>query len=165
MVIFRLQVLKGAEDAKRKKRLSLDEIKQKLVESFIFNDTVENDELKKKADEVEKPEKAAEVTKECENIIKTNKKGIVRVAYYQGKVFKNLKNKEKFSTLVNQWKIHKTTIVFKINIYKLCERFPKLLNSSVGLGFLKTISEVSKKFVWKMKKSFLNSFALVLAGV
>ena len=130
-------MLKGAEDANKKKRLSLDEIKQKLVESIIVYDTVENDELKKKADKVEEREKVAEVIKECENIIKTNKKGIVCLAYYQRKVFKKFKDKEKFSTLVNQWKIHKTTMVFKINIYKLCERFLKLLNSSIGLGFFK----------------------------
>ena len=134
-------MLKGAEDAKKKKRLGLDEIKQKLVESIIVNDTVENDDLKKKAEEVEEPEKAAEVTKGCENIIKTNKKGIVRVAYCQGKAFKKFKDKEKFSTLVNKLKIHKTNIIFKINIYKFCERFPKLLNSSIGLGFLKAISK------------------------
>ena len=84
---------------------------------------------------MEEPEKAAEVIKECENIVKINEKGIVRVAYYQRMVFKNFKDKEKFSTLVNQWKIHKTTIVFKTNIYKLCERFSKLLNSLIGLGF------------------------------
>ena len=53
MVIFCLQVLKGTEDAKKKKRLGLDEVKQKLVESIIVNDTVENEELKKKADKVE----------------------------------------------------------------------------------------------------------------
>ena len=87
---------------------------------------------KKKAEEVEEPEKAAEVIKKFENI-KTNKKGIVRVAYYQ--------DKEKFSTLVNKLKIHKTTIIFKINIYKLCERFPKLLNSSIGLGYFKNFQK------------------------
>ena len=89
-------MLKGAEDAKKKKRLGLDEIKQKLVESIIVNDTVENDDLKKKAEEVEELEKlvaeVAEVIKECESIIKTNKKGIVCVVYYQGKVFKKFKN-------------------------------------------------------------------------
>ena len=68
MVICYLQVLKGAEDAKKKKRLGLDEIKQKLVESIIVNDTVENNELKKNAAEVEEPEKAAEVIKERENV-------------------------------------------------------------------------------------------------
>ena len=116
-------MLKGAENAKKNKQLGLDEIKQNMVESIIVNDTVENDELKKKAEEVEEPEKAAEVIKECKNIIKTNKKGIVRVAYYQGKVFKKFKDTEKFSTLVNQWKIHKTTIVFKINIYIFIDWF------------------------------------------
>ena len=100
-------MLQGAEDATKKKRLGLGELKQKLVESIIVNDTLENDDLEKKAKEVEEPEKAAEVIKECENIIKTNKKDVVRVAYYQGKIFKKFKDKEKFSTLVNQWKIHK----------------------------------------------------------
>ena len=123
MVIFCLQVLKGAEDAKKKKRLGLDEIKQKLVESIIVNDIVENDELKKKAEEVEEPEKAAEGIKECENIIKTNK-------------------------------IDKTTIIFKINIYKLCERFPKLLNSSIGLGFFKNYFRSIKEICMENEKEF-----------
>ena len=33
---------------------------------------------------------------------------------------------------------HKTTIIFKINIFKLCERHSKLLKSSIGSGFVKT---------------------------
>ena len=66
------------------------------------------------------------------------KKGIIRIAYHQGKVFKKFKDKEKFITLVNKLGIHKTTIIFKINIFKLCERHSKLLKSSIGLGFLKT---------------------------
>ena len=61
MVIFCLQVLKGPEDAKKKKRLGLDEIKKNLVESIIVNDTVVNDDLKKKAEEVEELEKAAKL--------------------------------------------------------------------------------------------------------
>ena len=59
------------------------------------------------------------------------------MAYHQGKVFKKFKDKEKFITLI-KLEIHKTTIIFKINIFKLCERHPKLLKSSIGLGFLKT---------------------------
>ena len=75
---------------------------------------------------------------ECESIIRTKKKGIIRIAYHQGKVFKKFKDKEKFITLVNKLGIHKTTIIFKINIFKLRERHSKLLKSSIGLGFLKT---------------------------
>ena len=59
------------------------------------------------------------------------------MAFHQGKVFKKFKYKEKFITLVNKLGIHKTTVIFKVNVYKLCERHPKLLKSSIGLGFLK----------------------------
>ena len=51
-----------------------------------------------------------------ENIIRTKKKGIINIAFHQGKVFKKFKDKEKFITLVNKLGIHKTTIIFKINI-------------------------------------------------
>ena len=64
---------------------------------------------------------------ECESIIRTKKKGIIRIAYHQGKVFKKFKGKEKFKILVIKLGILKTTIIFKINIFKLCERHSKLL--------------------------------------
>ena len=87
---------------------------------------------------VESLEKAAEVIQECETIIWTKKKDIVRIAYHQGKVFRKFKDKETFITLVNKLGIHKTTIIFKINVFKLCERHSKLLKSSINLGFFKT---------------------------
>ena len=77
------------------------------------------------------PEEAAKVIQKNKNIIKTNKKGIISIAHHQGKVFK--KFKEKFIKL---W-IHKNTIIFRINVFKLCERYLKLLGSSIGLGFFK----------------------------
>ena len=104
---------------------------------MVVNEVVETDELNKQVEEVQKPEDAADLIKQYENIIRTKKKGIMSIVYHQGKVFKNFKDKEKFITLFNQLKIHKTTIIFKINIYKLCEKHPKLLKSSIGLGFLK----------------------------
>ena len=73
---------------------------------------------------------------DCESIIRA-KKGIIRIAYHQGKAFKMLKDEEKFITLVNKLGIHKITIIFKINIFKLCEKYSKLFNSSIGLGFFK----------------------------
>ena len=74
---------------------------------------------------------------ECENITRTKKKGIVFIACYQGEVFKKFKDKEKFITLVSQLGIHKTTIIYRINIFKLGEKYPNLLKSSIGLDFLK----------------------------
>ena len=101
------------------------------------DEAIELDDLNKQAEEVQDPKKAADVIKQHEDVIRTKKKGIINIAFHQGKVFKQFKEKDKFITLVNQFNIHKTTIIFKINIYKLCEKYPKLLKSSVGLGFLK----------------------------
>ena len=92
-------------------------------------------ELNKTAEEVQKPQDAAEVIKQYGNIIRTRKEGIIDIAFHQGKIFKTFKDKEKLITLVNQFNIHKTTIVFKISIHKLCEKYPKLLKSSIGLVF------------------------------
>ena len=78
---------KGAE-AKKTKQLTHDEIRRKLIESLVMNDTIETDELNKRTEEVEDSEKAAEVVQECQNITQTKKKGIIRIAYHQGKVFK-----------------------------------------------------------------------------
>ena len=124
-------------EVKKTTRLTHEEIKKQLIESLVMNDIIETDELNKKAEEIQDPEKAAEVLQECQNIIRTKKKGIIRIAYHQGKVFKKFKGKKKIITLVSRLGIHKTIIIFKINIYKICKKYPKLLKSSVGLGFLK----------------------------
>ena len=60
MVIFCLQFWKGAE-AKKTRKLTQDEIKRKLIESLVMNDTIKSDELTRKVREVEDPEKAAEM--------------------------------------------------------------------------------------------------------
>ena len=122
-------------DSKKTKRLSKEEIKQQLLESMIIDEVVVSEELNKEAEEIQKPEEAAEVIKQYEYIIKTKKEGIRSIEYYQGKVFKRFKEKKKFIKLVSQLGIHKNTIIFNINVFKLCERYPKLLRSSIGLGF------------------------------
>ena len=130
-------------------------MKKELIESMVVNEVVESDELDKQAEEVQDPEEAAYVIKQYESIIRTKKKGMINMAFHQGKVFKKFKYKEKFITLVNKLGIHKTTVIFKVNVYKLCERHPKLLKSSIGLGFLKknTIKTLEKSAM-KMNRSF-----------
>ena len=128
---------KGVTDNKKAKRLSKEEIKKKLLDSMTIDEIVEFDDLNKEAEKIEDPKKAAEIIKRYEDIIKTKNKGIINVAYHQGQVFKSFKEKEKFAKLVSELGIHKTTIIFKINIFKLCEKYRKLLKSSIGLGFFK----------------------------
>ena len=128
---------KGLAGSKKGKRLSKEEIKKQLLDSIIIDEVLEFEDLNKAAEETQDPEKAAEIIKRYEYIIKTKKKGIINVAYHQGKVLKRFKEKEKFFTLVSELGIHKTTIIFKINVFKLCKKYPKLLRSSIGLGFFK----------------------------
>ena len=88
-----------------------------------MNDTTESDELTKKVQEVENPGKAAELIREWESIIRMKKKDIIRIAYHQDKAFKKFKDKEK-STLVDKLGLRKTTIILRINIFELSEKYP-----------------------------------------
>ena len=142
-------------DVKKAKRLTQDEVKKELIESMVNNEVAETDELNKQVEEVQKPEDAADLIKQYKNIIRTKKKGIMNIAFHQGKVFKKFKDKEKFITLVNKLGIHKTTIIFKINIFKLCEKYPKLLKSLIGLGFLKNYFQDIKEICNENAKEFL----------
>ena len=133
------------EELKKTRKLTRDEIEKHLIESMVVNEIVESDELKKQAEEVQKPKDAANLIKQYDGIIRTKKKGIINIAFHQGKVFKKFKDKEKFITLISRLGIHKTTIIFKINIFKLDEKYPKLLKSSIGLdlkNYFKDIKEI-----------------------
>ena len=57
-------------------------------------------------------QEAMKTIEEYENIIKTNKKNIIRFAYEKG----DLKRITKFKNLIEQFKIKTSTIIFKRNI-------------------------------------------------
>ena len=82
------------------------------------------------------------------------KKAIISIAYYQGFSFKRFKEKEKFVKLVSELGIHKNTIIFKINVFKLCEKSPKLLRSSIGLGFFKNYHKDIKAVCRENEENF-----------
>ena len=145
---------KGVTDNKKAKRLSREEIKKKLLDSMTIGEIVKFDDLNKEAEEVQDPEKAVIIIERYENIIKTKRKGIINVAYHQGKVFKRFKEKEKFAKLVSELGIHKTTIICKINVFKLCKKYPKLLTSSIGLGFFKNYYKDIKAICEENEKDF-----------
>ena len=90
-LFFCLQMWKGVTDNKKAKRLSKEEIEKKLLDSMTIDEVVEFDDLNKEAEEIQDPEKAAEIIKRYENIIKIKKKGIINVAFYQGQIFKRFK--------------------------------------------------------------------------
>ena len=121
---------------------------------MTIDEIVEFDDLNKEAEKIEDLEKAVEIIKRYEDIIKTKKKGIINVAYHQGQVFKRFKEKEKFATLVSELRIHKTIIIFRINIFKLCKKHPKLLKSSIRLGFFKNYHKDIKEICEEYEKDF-----------
>ena len=145
---------KSVGDSNKAKHLSKEEIKKQLLDSMIIDEVVEFEDLNKEAKEIQDPEKAAEIIKRYEDIIKTKKKGIINVAYHQGQVFKRFKEKEKFAKLVSELGIHITTIIFKINVFKLCEKYRKLLKSSIGLGFFKNYHKDIKAICEEYEKDF-----------
>ena len=145
---------KGVAANKKTKRLSKEEIKTQLLNSMIIDENLEFDDLNKEAEEIQDPEKTAEIIKRYEDIIKTKKKGIINVAYHQGQVFKRFKEKEKFAKLVSELGFHKTTIIFKINVFKLCKKYPKLLKSSIGLPFFKNHHKDIKAMCEENEKGF-----------
>ena len=75
------------------------------------------------------------------------KKGILSIAYHQGRVIKKFQDQEKFVKLVSQLGIHKTAIIFKINVFKLCEKYKDVLN---------VIIRPLKQSPRKMNASFYN---------
>ena len=121
---------------------------------MVVKEVAESDELNKQAEEVQDSEETAKMIQKYKNIIKTKKKGIISIVYHQGKVFKKFKDKEKFIILVSRLGIHKNTIIFKINVFKLCERHPKLLKSSIGLGFFKNHHKDIKEICMENAQEF-----------
>ena len=121
---------------------------------MTIDEIAEFENLNKEAEEVQDPEEAAEIIKQYEDVIKTKKKGIINLAYHQGQVFKICKEKENVFKLVSELRIHKTTIIFKINIFKLCEKYRKLLKSSIGLGFFKNYHKDIKAICEENEKDF-----------
>ena len=144
-IIFCFQLWRNSETSKKTKPFDKDKIKKELLDSISINSAVEIEELNKRAESVEKPEDAADIIREYEEILRAKKKGIIMFAFYQGKIFNCFKEKENFQEMAGKLEIHKSTIIFKINVFKLIEKYPKLMRSSVTLTFLKNYLKDIKK--------------------
>ena len=128
--------------------------KNEIIGFDNYRRSLECEDLNKEAEEVQDPERAAEIIKRYEDIIKTKNKRIINVAYHQGQVFKRFKEKEKFAKLVRELGIHKNTIILRINVFKLCKKHPKLLKSSIGLAFFKNYHKDIKAICKENEKDF-----------
>ena len=60
--------------------LNREEIKKRLLDSFVYDD-INKEDLSPRADIIKDYQEAIKVIKECENIIRMNKKKILGFAY------------------------------------------------------------------------------------
>ena len=123
------------------------------MDLLIYKENIDTEDLNEGANIVESYEEGVDYIKEYKDIIKINKKSIIFFAYQQDEVFRKFKENRKFKSLVEQFKITKGTIIFKMNIVKLVHKYPKTMTSSVTLNFLKkVITRILKAFTWKTRK-------------
>ena len=123
------------------------------MDLLIYKENIDTEDLNEGANIVESYEEGVDYIKEYKDVIKTNKKSIIFFAYQQDEVFRKFKENRKFKSLVEQFKITKGTIIFKMNIVKLVHKYPKTMTSSVTLNFLKkVITRILKAFTWKTRK-------------
>ena len=123
------------------------------MDLLIYKESIDTEDLNERANIVESYEEGVDYIKEYKDIIKTNKKSIIFFAYQQDEVFRKFKENRKFKSLVEQFKITKGTIIFRMNIVKLVDKYPKTMTSSVTLNFLKkVITRILKAFTWKTRK-------------
>ena len=106
-------------------------------------------EIQEKVSNVTTSEDATKVVEEFRQIIKNKKSHIIWLAYHQGQLFQKFKEKERFVSMVSQFGASKSTIVFKIALFKLINNYPKTKNSSLSLHYfkryLKTTREICKE--------------------
>ena len=98
----------------------------------------------------ESEEDAAEFIHKFEEIIKNKKSDIVWLAYHQGKIFQKFRSKERFvNDMVSEFKVRKSTAVFKIALSRLIDEYPNIKDSLLSLHYfkkhLKLIKEVCKE--------------------
>ena len=87
----------------------------KEMEVSISNSRNDNTDTKEKVDNcTANKEDTVKVIQEFEKIIKNKKKDIIGLAYYQGQMFKEFKEKQRLVSMAFKFNISKSIIMFKI---------------------------------------------------
>ena len=112
------------EEAIQKNRKTKLERKKELNESIINGKSNKNKEMLEKVNDITTSENVMKVVQEFEKVI-MNKKSNIWLTYHQGQIFQKFK-KEQFVSMVSQFGISKSTIRFKIALFKLITDYSKI---------------------------------------
>ena len=106
------------------KKKTKEEVKDELLNSLKVNDEVKETEINI-ADVID-PEEAVGLTNRYEEIIKTQHKRVITYIAKQGEILIKFKDVENVFVNVEQGS---PTLYYKISLYKLFKKRPKLKNS------------------------------------
>ena len=67
-----------------------------------------------------------------EKVIKSNEYNILWLAYQQHQIFEKFNMNDNFINMVKEFKISKSTILFKISIIKFINKYPRMKKSSLS---------------------------------
>ena len=98
------------------------EVKKQLQNSVIDGEKYEVKDLNEKAARVEKCKDLAAVIREYSEIILTKTRALFPRLYWQSNIFKTFKAKQKFITMIRNFNVTKSTMIFKANILKLINK-------------------------------------------
>lgn len=132
---------------KKKPHKTKDEIKKELDESLVNGETHDNTEIDETGTRIEKPEDAATVIREFEEIIKSKKKNMTCLAYQQRRTFCKFNEREKIAKIITELGVIRLTISFNISTVILTDKHLKIRNSSLYLYFVDEAHENSSRYL------------------
>ena len=131
--------------------LTTDYENWELLNSLHENDVIEEQGLNKIVNSLNNFQEAILIILCYEDIIKTQNKKPIEYIGKQGQLFKKFKDTENFFDNVNN---SKSTIYFKVSLYKFLKKYPLLKKSTTELIHFKSNFK-AVMVVWKENPNFL----------
>lgn len=85
------------------------------------------------------------MVKEYEVVIRSRKKGTLKVAFRKGRILKHFKESEGFVEIIKKLCVSRSTVYFKINLLKILEKYLKLTKSLLSLNVSIIYSKTVKR--------------------
>ena len=115
----------------RKEKKPYKTVKEKLLYSLKENDT---EEVEFNITRINNPREAINIANHYEEIMKTRNKKVIGILATQEQMLKKVKDMYDF---IENIRLSRSTVYFKIGIYKFLKKFPVLKNSTLSTHYFK----------------------------